>query len=107
MKPRLNQVVTTVENPINALYGLDNKIREVADADTKAGTETGGAQVPPPPVDEKAISELIKSAFATEATSGALSYFKDKKLTETSFAQNRETSAGEKSQYSFLRKELQ
>jgi len=78
-----NAVVTTVEQAVNTSYEAEGEIVNVAEGETKGAAAPAPAL---PPVDEKAAYELVKSAVAAEAASGALAYFKNKKLTESSFA---------------------
>ena len=74
-------VISTVEQPVNTSYEAEGEVVNVAEGETK------GAGAPAvPPVDEKAANELIKSALAAQGATGALAYFKDKRLTESSFA---------------------
>lgn len=76
-----NAVISTVEHPMNVSYEGEGEIIEVAG---EAGAE---GKTPPPAIDEKGASELVKGVFGAEAAGGALAYFKKKNLMENSFAQ--------------------
>lgn len=80
-------IITSVEQPVNTAYesGPEEPL-DVAGAG-KAAPETGAPQAAPPPVDEKGAYDVLKSAFATDARTGALGFFKGKSPVEMPFAQ--------------------